>query len=193
MNARLSGPERRQQILDRALEAFGVGGYDAASMSTIAAAAGITKPVVYQHFLSKRALFLEVLSDCGQGMVDAVEKATAEATGPREQVACGFAAFVGYFRDRPEAFRVLFSEANRSDPEFAAEVHRVEMAVADRIAALITDGDLSSEDRRVVAHGIVGMAERACRYWMDEATSLDADRLADLLTRLTWAGMRGHR
>lgn len=196
--ARLSGAERRQRILDVALERFGVGGYGAASMVEIAAAAGVTKPVVYQHFVSKRALFLEVLTDCGQRMVAAIEKATADASTPREQVASGFDAFVQFFADHPPAFRVLFSEANRADDEFAAEVARVERVMADRIASLLTIDDLGDAGRRLVAHGIIGLAEGAVRFWMESETpdppgSLDAGRVADLLTTVTWAGLRGER
>lgn len=196
--ARLSGAERRQQILDVALELFGVGGYDAASMADIAAAAGVTKPVVYQHFVSKRALFLEVLTDYGQRMVAAIEKATADASSPREQVASGFEAFVRFFADHPPAFRVLFSEASRADAEFAAEVERVEHVVADRIASLLTIDDLADADRRLVAHGIIGMAEGAVRYWMEcepvpAPGALDAERVAAMLTTVTWAGLRGER
>lgn len=196
--SRLSGAERRQQILDVALELFGVGGYDAASMADIAAAAGVTKPVVYQHFVSKRALFLEVLTDYGQRMVAAIEKATADASSPRDQVASGFEAFVQFFADHPPAFRVLFSEASRADAEFAAEVERVERVVADRIASLLTIDDLADADRRLVAHGIIGMAEGAVRFWMEcdaapAPGALDAERVAAMLTTVTWAGLRGER
>ncbi len=201
--SRLTGVERRQQILDVSLELFGVGGYDAASMADIAAAAGVTKPVVYQHFVSKRALFLEVLTDYGQRMVAAIEKATADASNPRDQVASGFEAFVRFFADHPPAFRVLFSEASRADPEFATEVAHVEHVVADRIASLLTIDDLDDADRRLVAHGIIGLAEGAVRFWMEDDAAdspdastvgrLDAERVATMLTTVTWAGLRGER
>ena len=149
-----------------ALELFGVGGYDAASMADIAAAAGVTKPVVYQHFVSKRALFLEVLTDYGQRMVAAIEKATADASR----------ALANRSRrgSRPSSgssptilLRFASCSARPAAPivEFAAEVARVENVVADRIAALTIDA-LADADRRLVAHGIIGLAEGAVRYWM---------------------------
>lgn len=191
MSGRLPGPERRQQLLDVALDVFGVGGYAEASMSEIARTAGITKPVVYQHFVSKRALFLEVLGECGQRLETAIEKATADAEGPRETVENGFNAFMEFFRENPAMFRTMFSDANRSDPEFAAEVHRIEMVVAERIAALIDIEGMSPSDRRLLAHGIVGLAEAACRHWMDNDTGLEAERVAELLASFTWTGLRG--
>lgn len=191
MSQRLPGPERRQQLLEVAAEIFGRGGYDQASMADIAAAAGITKPVVYQHFPSKRALFLEVLGECGRRMEAQIDKATADANGPREQVERGFAGFVGFFEEHPAMFRVLFSDANRSDPEFAAELARTELVVAERIAALIDIETLSTDERRLLAVGIVGIGEAACRHWMSGDSGLTAQRTAALLANLTWTGLRG--
>jgi AcrR family transcriptional regulator len=191
MSQRLPGPERRRQLLDVAVEIFGVGGYDQASMSDIAAAAGITKPVVYQHFSSKRALFLEVLRECGRRMEEAIDKATADAAGPHHQVEQGFAGFMGFFESHPAMFRILFSDANRADPEFADEVHRVELVVAERIAALIEIEDLDPEDRRLLAVGIVGLGEAACRHWMTGESGLSAADTAALLANLAWTGLRG--
>ncbi|MEM7285382.1 MAG: TetR/AcrR family transcriptional regulator [Actinomycetota bacterium] len=192
MNQRLPGPERRQQLLDVALETFGRGGYAEASMADIASAAGITKPVVYQHFASKRALFLEVLRECGRRMERQIEMATSHADTPRQLVEHGFQGFISFFESHPETFRILFSDANRSDPEFAKEVNRVEMVVAERIASLIDIPNLSEADRRLLAVGIVGQAESAVRLWMSGETGLTADRVAALLAELTWAGLRGN-
>ncbi|MGI9623643.1 MAG: TetR/AcrR family transcriptional regulator [Acidimicrobiales bacterium] len=191
MNQRLPGPERRQQLLDVALEMFGVGGYSEASVAEIATAAGITKPVVYQHFDSKRALFLEVLRECGRRMEAEIDRATSQAAGPREQVQSGFRAFFRFFDENPASFRVLFSDANRSDPEFAAEAHRVEVAVAERIATLIEIESLNPDERRLLAVGIVGMAESTCRQWMSASTDVSAERAAELMSELAWAGLRG--
>lgn len=162
-------------------------------MADIAKAAGITKPVVYQHFPSKRALFIEVLDECGLRMETAIEKATAEATTAREQVEQGFSAFVQFFSDNPAAFRTMFTDVNRSDPEFADHMHRIEMVLADRIAALIDIDDLTAADRRTLAHGIVGMAEGACRHWLAADEHVPAERIGSLLADLTWAGLRGSR
>ncbi len=193
MSSRLRGPERRQQLLDVALEVFGVGGYAEASMSEIARAAGITKPVVYQHFASKRALFIEVLDECGRRLGATMDKAAANAAGPREQVELGLSSFVQFFEDNPAAFRTMFSDAIRSDPEFSERVNQIEMMLANGIADLIDVPDLTSADRAVLAHGIVGLAEGACRYWIKADTELSAERVGKLLADLTWAGLRTKR
>ncbi len=188
--SRLPAEVRRQQLLDVALETFGIGGYGATSMREIAEAAGVTKPVLYQHFTSKQALFREVLVECGRQLQEAVRVAATDAGSPREVVADGFRAWVGFFEQKPAAFRILFSDSSRREPDFAREVHRVELQTADLIADLIAVENYDENDRRLLANGIVGLAEGAVRHWM-ERDAMSADRVAELLTHLVWAGLRG--
>ena len=83
MAVRLPAAERRQQLVETALDLFAAKGLHGTSMDDIAEAAGVTKPVLYQHFRSKRALFLELLDQVGQHLLTAITKATAEAGTPR--------------------------------------------------------------------------------------------------------------
>src|SRR6202049_1102795 len=92
---RLPAEQRRRQLLDVALDTFAERGFHATSMDDVAAAAGVTKPVLYQHFPSKRALFLELLDELGRTLLDELAGATAAAHTGRERVEGGFAA---YFR-----------------------------------------------------------------------------------------------
>src|SRR5690242_16718988 len=96
MSTRLPAPARRRQLLDVALTVFAARGYHATSMNDVAEAAGVTKPVLYQHFRSKRALYLELLEDVGGRLQDAIGKATATADGPRDQVKSGFRAYFNF-------------------------------------------------------------------------------------------------
>ena len=72
MSSRLSASARRQQLLDVALATFARNGYHETSMNDIADAAGVTKPVLYQHFESKRELYQALLDDVGERMVAAI-------------------------------------------------------------------------------------------------------------------------
>src|SRR5438477_480036 len=77
---RLPAVQRRRQLLDVSLEVFAQRGFHGASMAEVAEAAGVTKPVLYQHFKSKRDLYLELLDDVGQRLLEEVQKATAAAS-----------------------------------------------------------------------------------------------------------------
>src|SRR5216110_2072625 len=104
--ARLPAVQRRRQLFDVALEVFAQRGFHGASMAELAEAAGVTKPVLYQHFRSKRALYLELLEDVGGRLREAITKATAQADGPREQVHAGFRAYFTFVASQQPAFQL---------------------------------------------------------------------------------------
>ena len=177
-------------MLASAQEVFVTRGYHAAAMDEIADRAGVSKPVLYQHFPSKRDLYLAVLHDVGERLREAIAGATSSASTGHEQVEAGFRAYFGFFANEPAAFQVLFGDAARNDDEFAAVSHRVEAALADTIASLITIGT-DAEDRRLLAFGIVGLAEGSSRYWVARGLDIDAERLAHRMAELVWFGLRG--
>src|SRR5271154_3240392 len=92
---RLTGEQRRHQLFAVALELFAQRGYRATTMDDIAEAAGVTKPLLYQHFSSKRALYLELVDSIAQEVLGAIPRAVMRAEGPRQQVELGFAAYFG--------------------------------------------------------------------------------------------------
>ena len=190
MRIRLSAPERRKQLLAVAVDEFGVRGYHITTMNQLAVAAGITKPVLYQHFPSKRDLYLAVLGDVGERLRAAIADATGRASSPHEQVESGFSAYFGFFANEPAAFQVLFGDAARTDDEFAAVSHQVETELADTIAELITIGT-DADDRKLLAFGIVGLAEGSSRYWVARGLDIDPARLATRMADLVWYGLRG--
>ncbi len=192
-SSRLPAAERRRQLLDVALEQFGSKGFHHTSMNDVAEAAGVTKPVLYQHFSSKRSLYLELLREVGQRLRDQVAKATVEADGPRQQVEAGFGAYFTWVAGNRGGFEILFAGETRRDIEFVREAMAVETQIADAIASLIVVDGLSEERRRLLAYGIVGIAETTCRHWMVSDLDLGAKQLAAQVSELAWAGLRGLR
>ena len=188
---RLPAARRREQLLEVALEVFGEHGFHPTSMNDVAEAAGVTKPVLYQHFRSKRDLYREVLTDVGAHLLDAITKATTAAQSPHEQVELGFIAYFSWVEANEAAFRVLFGGGTRRDEEFAAQVAEVEGAIAEAIATLIDVEGLTEAQRRQLAHGLVGLAEGTSRLWMAEGAQEPAADLARLVADLAWRGLRG--
>ena len=191
MSTRLPAPRRRRQLLTVALRVFAERGYHPTSMNDLAEAAGVTKPVLYQHFRSKRALYLELLEDVGEQLRAAIDKATTEAGTPREQVQAGFLAYFQFVAEQQLAFQLLFGGGARRDEEFADAVRRVEVSIADSIAALIVVEGLDDDRRRLLAHGVVGVAEGTSRHWLANGMTGSAEVLADQVAALAWAGLRG--
>jgi AcrR family transcriptional regulator len=206
---RLTADARRRQLFDVALPLFAEHGYAATTMDDIAEAAGVTKPLVYQHFESKRALYLELMDVFSRELVSRIVTATANAEGPRQQVELGFAAYFELMVGNEQAFRLLYGRDAPDDPELGAALRRVEETIAQAIDPLI-DAGLDPEHRLLLAHAVVGMAEGASRHWLDahrtktspdggsltDASSAETDqadgaaRLATRLADFAWAGLR---
>jgi len=201
---RLTADARRRQLFDVALTLFADHGYAATTMDDIAEAAGVTKPLVYQHFDSKRALYLELLDVVSLELVDRIVQSTAAAVGPRQQVELGFAGYFELMVDNEPAFRLLYGRDAPDDTELGAALLRVEETIAQAIDPLI-DAGIDPEHRLLLAHAVVGMAEGASRHWLDahsagpdgtdrsDATldrAAEAARLAAQLADFAWAGLR---
>lgn len=159
---RLPAGKRRQQLLDVALRLFATNGYNATTMDEIAEAAGVTKPLLYQHFESKRALYLELVDTVATTLLTAIASAT-EAASPRQQVEGGFGAYFHLVVTHADAFRLLFDSATPDDAELSGMLRHVEDVLAAAISPLI-DAGLDDDHRQLLAYAVVGMAEGASRY-----------------------------
>jgi AcrR family transcriptional regulator len=191
---RLTAGERRAQLIAVALELFARRGYRATTMDDIAEAAGVTKPLVYQHFSSKRALYLELVDSIAHELLIAVRSAVMQANGPRQQVERGFAAYFGLVITREAEFRLLYGRDHADDEELGRALRTVEDAMAAAIEPLI-DAGLDDDHRRLLAYAVVGMAEGASRRFMEQrptrgAVEEEAPRLAQRIADLAWAGLR---
>ena len=193
---RLTAERRREQLLIVALELFADRGYTATTMDEIAEAAGVTKPLLYQHFSSKRALYLELADSVAHDLLVAIAEATAKAEGPRQQVEVGFTAYFDLAVTREPAFRLLFGRDHAADEELGEALRKVEDAIAEAIDPLI-DAGLDDDHRRLLAYAVVGMAEGAMRHWLSgrdrsggDGAAGEAERLARRLADLAWAGLR---
>ena len=195
---RLTAEQRRQQLYAVALELFAQRGYRATTMDDIAEAAGVTKPLLYQHFSSKRALYLELVDSIARDLLSAVREAVMRADGPRQQVELGFAAYFRLVVSREAEFRLLYGRDHADDMELGRALRAVEDAIAEAIDPLI-DAGLEPDHRRLLAYGIVGMAEGASRRFMEQrpegkgdaaVVDEEAQRLAGRMADLAWAGLR---
>lgn len=213
---RLPAARRRDQLLEVALALFGRRGYHATSMDDIAEAAGVTKPVLYQHFRSKKGLYLELIDAVGADLAEEVSaSATAEEDRQRRLLA-GFRAYFRFVAERTDAFRLLFGSGARIEADTEA-IGRVERRLSAAIAELI-EADIDAGHRELLATAIVGAAEVTSRRWVtavDTAVSptergdtddlrggglscggpscgalSDGDLLAQRLSDMVWAGLR---
>ncbi len=183
---------RRAQLLESALDVFVAQGYHAAAMDDIAERAGVSKPVLYQHFPSKLELYLALLDTASDQVVDGVREALASTSVNKERVAATTEAFYAYVADAGGAFRLVFESDLTSEPAVRERVDRVTRQCADAIAEVIADDTgFPPEASRLLAVALVGMSQVSARYWLSDNGGLPQSQATDLIASLAWRGIRG--
>src|SRR5438045_7228424 len=105
---RMPADQRRVQLLEVARERFADQGFHATSMDEIAERAGVSKPVLYQHFPSKRDLYLALLEQHTDEVVAATREALASTPDNKQRVAATIEAFYAFIDSESESFRLVF-------------------------------------------------------------------------------------
>jgi AcrR family transcriptional regulator len=190
---RLPRNERRVQLLDSALEVFVAQGYHAAAMDDIAERAGVSKPVLYQHFPGKLDLYLALLDVSCDRIIDNCRAALASTPDNKTRVAAAMAAFYSYVAAENGAFRLVFESDLTSEPAVREHVERVTSQCAAMIADVIHDDTgLPGEASRLLAVSLVGMAQVSARFWISEAAGISQTQAVELVSGLAWRGIRGY-
>jgi AcrR family transcriptional regulator len=191
-SSRLPRSARRAQLMQAALEIFVSQGYHAAAMDDIADRAGVSKPVLYQHFPGKLELYLALLDQSCDTIIAAVESALAATTDNKLRVAATMQEFYAYVADTGGAFRLVFESDLRSQDAVRKRIDRVTNSCADAIAQVIHDDTgLPQEESRLLAASLVGMAQVSARFWLDGDGALPRRCAAALVADLAWRGIRG--
>ena len=193
---RLPRPARRKQLLGAAQEVFVAHGYHAAAMDEIAERAGVSKPVLYQHFPGKLELYLALLDQHADDLVGKVRRALQSTTDNRQRVAASVAAYFDFVdgdgSDREGAFRLVFESDLKSEPAVRERVERMTSECVEAIAATIAaDTGFREEEALLLSVGLVGMAEVGARWWLASEGRLSKDRAVEMLVGLSWRGISG--
>ncbi len=190
--ARLPRTARRMQLLGAAREVFVAQGYHAAAMDEIAERAGVSKPVLYQHFPGKRDLYLALISQHTEELLAAVQTALASTPDNKQRVAATMRAFFEFIDADGEAFRLVFESDLTSDVEVRSLVDTASMAVARAIADVIReDAGLPAEEALLLGVALAGMANIAARYWLSSGRRMPREEADRLVAQLSWRGIRG--
>jgi AcrR family transcriptional regulator len=189
---RLPRPARRRQLLGAAQEVFVAQGYHAAAMDEIAERAGVSKPVLYQHFPGKLELYLALLDESVEELVAIVRDALSSTTDNKQRVPATFQAFFDFVSSSGEAFRLVFESDLSNEPEVRARLNRTMHACADMISQFIReDAGLSDEEAHLLGMALVGMAQVSSRYWLSTDRAIPKEAAEQLLARLAWRGISG--
>ncbi|MBT2230987.1 MULTISPECIES: TetR/AcrR family transcriptional regulator [unclassified Nonomuraea] len=189
---RLPRLARRRQLLSAAQEVFVENGYHAAAMDEIADRAGVSKPVLYQHFPGKLELYLALLDLHVDDMVNRCREALASTHENKLRVQATFSAFYSFVSTQGEAFRLVFESDLRNVAPVRQRVERSLQECAEMVSAVIQeDTGCTSDEAHLLGVGLVGMAEVSARYWVTTHGSIPKDAAEQLMARLAWRGISG--
>ncbi|MGH3929620.1 MAG: TetR/AcrR family transcriptional regulator [Pseudonocardiaceae bacterium] len=183
---------RRAQLLAAATEVFVNNGYHATIMDDIAEHAGVSKPVLYQHFPGKLELYLALLERHTDELVRRVLGAIDETHDNAQRVRSAVGAYFDFVDVDGEAFRLVFESDLRNQPEVQVLVERANTACVEAIAqAVVADVGLDTDRARLVAVGVAGISEHSARYWLAHQGEVPKEEAVALTASLAWKGLAG--
>ncbi|TDQ54732.1 TetR family transcriptional regulator [Actinorugispora endophytica] len=167
-------------------------GYHAAAMDEIAERAGVSKPVLYQHFPGKLELYLALLEQHSEALVEKQRTALESTDDNRQRVTASFKAYFDFVAGEGEAFRLVFESDLRNLPAVREKTEQTLLQCADAIGEVIRqDTSISDEEAHLLSVGLVGMAETSARYWLSSYGDIPKDAAEQLIARLAWRGISG--
>jgi AcrR family transcriptional regulator len=187
---RMTGQQRREQLIEVARSAFAERGYEAASIEEIAHRARITKPVVYEHFGGKEGLYAVVVDRETKSLLERITDAL-DAVSPRLMLEQAALAFLTYIQERPEGFHVLVrdSPAAGATGSFASVIgdiaSQVEYILVDEFSKRGFDSGLAP----LYARSLVGMVAEVGNWWIDVGKP-PRHVVAAHLVNLAWNGLK---
>jgi AcrR family transcriptional regulator len=160
-------------------------------MDEIAERAGVSKPVLYQHFPGKLELYLALLDQHVELLGEQVRKALASTTDNKERVTACIQAYFDFVDEHAEGFRLLMTETIGAEEEFRRTVASVRDTILSDVADLIvreSKGTLDREHAEIVALALIGMVETVAQRNPGDSPDRRTEAI-DLLVRLAWRGI----
>lgn len=192
---RLPRSARRAQLLEAAQSVFAGAGYHSAGMDDIADRAGVSKPVLYQHFPGKLDLYIALLDQhCGtlESLVRDALRTPAESA--RSRVFATIEAYFDFVSREDAAFRMVFESDLTSEPQVRNRLDAVTDTCAVAIAEAIvedTAGGLDEDQALLMAVALAGLSQVSARHWLAQGSTIPKDVAAHLVGQLAWRGVTG--
>lgn len=185
---RLPSAERRETIVEAAGRQFGERGYDATRLDEIAAAAGVTKPILYRHFAGKQALYLALLERHRDDLGRFAALIPSEGSR-RERLSTVLDLWFGYVEEHSYAWSMLFRDSG-GGPEiqaFRTQVHARARAVLVEMIGSLGQVPIPRREREPLAE-LMSMGMASLVLWWMETPGVSRDAIVDAIVRV-WSGL----
>jgi AcrR family transcriptional regulator len=181
---------RRKQIMVSGLEVFTEKGFHLASMDDIAERAGVSKPILYQHFSSKQDFYLGVLDERVEFLVQHITESIESATGNRNRLEAAIACYFKLVDDADRGFRLIFESDFTMNHEVRARVEDVVAQVSRVVGAEVANQTGKSiGEANILAGGLCGMAQAAAWRWLRLGRPIAMEEAISQTLDLAWNGL----
>jgi len=187
----MRGPERRAQLLAVARRVFGRSGFHGVSMDEVAKEAGVTKPILYDHFNSKEELYVALLDADASSLEERVRTALTAPTGNRQRIEQSFQAYFDFVDEHAGGFRLFMQETMGGEEMFRSRVQGVRERIVREVGDLIvreSHGKIERRDADTVSLALVGMVETVAQR-DPGGPKAERRRSVETLVRLAWRGI----
>ncbi|WP_157897083.1 TetR/AcrR family transcriptional regulator [Mycobacteroides salmoniphilum] len=181
---RLTAVQREQQLLNISEQLFTQLGYEGVSIEDIARAAGVTRPIVYQHYGSREGVFLSCVARARRQFEETVLECVAAAGDDiSDQIRAGGAAYFDLIEDNPQRFVLLFSNSSSLHSALSDELNALRTKTIHAIAAAFRSQNpqMKAEEALAFAYTASGAGEQLGRWWLAKP-SMSKRRLLNYYT-----------
>jgi AcrR family transcriptional regulator len=188
----MTGKQRREQLLDVGRALFAERGFDGASIEEIAARAGVSKPIVYEHFGGKEGLYAVVVDREMEELLDRITTALGSASHPRVVLERAALSLLDYIEASTDGFRILVrgSPVAHSTGGFASLISDAASQVEHILAEEFKARGFAARHAPLYAQMLVGMVALTGQWWLDVQSPKKSDVAAHLVN-LAWNGLAG--
>jgi AcrR family transcriptional regulator len=188
----MTGQQRREQLLDIGRKLFAEKGFEGTSVEEIAASAGVSKPVVYEHFGGKEGLYAVVVDHELQKLLQAMTAALTAPARPREILEVAALTLLDYIESETDGFRILVrdSPVAQATGGFASLISDVASHVEHILAAQFSARGFDARAAPLYAQMLVGMVALTGQFWLDHR-NVEKTEVAAHLVNLSWNGLSG--
>ncbi len=188
---RMTGQERREQLIEVSRGLFADKGFDGTSVEEIAARAQVSKPVVYEHFGGKEGVYAVVVDREVRRLLDIIRDSLTEAEGPKDMIELATLALLDYVDTHTEGFRILVRDSNigTSSGSFASILSDVASQVEDILVTAFKNRKLDHRAAPIYAQMLTGMVGLTGQWWLDNRKH-SKQVVAAHLVNLAWNGMK---
>lgn len=188
---RMTGVERRNQLVELGRHLFAEKGFEAASIEELAARANVSKPVIYEHFGGKEGLYAVIVDREVQTLTSTITEALRSAEHPLQIVENTALSFLGYIEHNSDGFLILSRDAPSTEGKttYSSLLSDVANQVEHLLAAHFARRGLEEKMAPHYAQMLVGMISLAGQWWL-ETRDISRDEFARHLVNLTWNGLR---